>query len=286
MVEGVLPPAQLDAIVDRALAEDLAGGDVTSELTVDPDVRARAVAVARAALVVCGGAVFARVFGRMDPLARTTASVPDGTRAKRGQKLWKVEGNARALLAAERTALNFAQRMSGIATLARAYVAALPARSRAVIADTRKTTPGLRLLERYAVRTGGARNHRNDLSSAVLIKDNHIVAAGGIEKAVERARLGASHTSRIEVEVQNLDELDRALLAGADVVLLDNFEIELLREAVRKASGRVLLEASGGIGLDSVAEVAETGVDVISIGALTHSARAADIALDFEIVPS
>src|SRR5262249_22476942 len=160
--------------------------------------------------------------------------------------LWKVEGSARALLAGERVALNFAQRMSGIATLARAFVDALPEGSNAAIADTRKTTPGLRALERYAVRTGGARNHRNDLSSAGLTKDSHIAAAGGIERAIERARWGAPHTSRVEVEVQTLDELDRALAARADIVLLDNFELARLEVAVRRANGRAILEASGG----------------------------------------
>jgi nicotinate-nucleotide pyrophosphorylase (carboxylating) len=280
----VLPIAQLDEIIDRALAEDLPGGDLTSEITVDAQARARAIAVARGDLVVCGGAVFARVFERVDPASRTAVSEPDGARVKKGQALWTVHGSARALLAAERTALNFAQRMSGVATLARAFVEALPRGSTAIIADTRKTTPGLRALERYAVRTGGAHNHRNDLLSAVLIKDNHIVAAGGIEQAVERARKRAPHTSRIEIEVQNLEELDRALGARADVILLDNFALDVLREAVRRASGRAILEASGGVTLDRVAAIAETGVNVISVGALTHSAPAADIAFDLELV--
>jgi nicotinate-nucleotide pyrophosphorylase (carboxylating) len=280
----VLPIAKLDPVIDQALAEDLSGGDVTTDLTVDVKARARATAVARAELVVCGGPVFARVFQRVEPSSRTTANAAEGARAKRGQTLWTVEGSARALLTAERTALNFVQRMSGIATLARAYVDALPEGSSAIIADTRKTTPGLRLLERYAVRTGGAHNHRNDLSSAVLIKDNHIVASGGLEKAIDRARRGAPHTSRIEVEVQDLDELDRALGARADIIMLDNFDVDRLREAVRRASGRALLEASGGITIERVAAVAATGVDVISVGALTHSPRAADIALDLELV--
>jgi nicotinate-nucleotide pyrophosphorylase (carboxylating) len=280
----VLPLAQLDAIIDRALAEDLPAGDLTTELTVDPDARARAVAVARADLVVCGGAVFARVFERVEPSSRTAANVPDGTHVSRGRVLWTVHGRARALLSGERTALNFVQRMSGVATLSRAFVDALPEKSSAIIADTRKTTPGLRALQRYAVRTGGAHNHRNDLSSAVLIKDNHIVAAGGLERAIERARSGAPHVSRIEVEVQNLDELDRALQARADIILLDNFVIDALREAVRRTAGRAILEASGGITLETVARIAETGVDVLSVGALTHSAKAADIALDLELI--
>jgi nicotinate-nucleotide pyrophosphorylase (carboxylating) len=280
----VLPIAQLDEIIDRALAEDLPGGDLTSEVTVDAQVRARAIAVARGPLVVCGGAVFARVFERVDPASRTAVGEPDGSRVQKGQALWTVHGSARALLAAERTALNFAQRMSGVATLAHAFVDALPAGSTTIIADTRKTTPGLRALERYAVRTGGAHNHRNDLLSAVLIKDNHIVAAGGIQQAVERARKRAPHTSRIEVEVQTLEELERALTARADVILLDNFAIEALREAVRRTAGRAILEASGGVTLERIAAIAATGVDVISVGALTHSAPAADIAFDLELV--
>jgi nicotinate-nucleotide pyrophosphorylase (carboxylating) len=280
----VLPTAQLDEIIDRALAEDLPGEDLTSALTVDASTRARAVAVARAALVVCGGSVFARVFERVDPSAKVSTKMAEGAAAARGDALWVVEGNARALLAGERTALNFAQRMSGVATLARTYADALPAGSKAIVTDTRKTTPGLRVLERYAVRTGGAHNHRNDLSSAVLIKDNHIIAAGGIERAIERARARAPHTSRIEVEVQNLDELARALDARADIVLLDNFDVERLKEAVRRTNGRALLEASGGVTLETVSKIAATGVDVISVGALTHSAPAADIALDLELL--
>jgi nicotinate-nucleotide pyrophosphorylase (carboxylating) len=279
----VLPIAELDALLDRALAEDMPGGDLTSELTVDAAALARASAVARKNLVVCGGAVFARAFERVDATTRVTTKLADGTRASKGDVLWTVEGNARALLAAERVALNFAQHMSGIATLTRAFVDAIPAGSRAIIADTRKTTPGLRALERHAVRVGGAKNHRNDLTSAVLIKDNHIAAAGGIERAIERARSGAPHTSRIEVEVQSLDELERALAARADIVLLDNFELAELKEAVRRAKGRAILEASGGVSLETVAEIAKTGVDVISVGALTHSAPAADIALDLEL---
>jgi nicotinate-nucleotide pyrophosphorylase (carboxylating) len=280
----VISQAILDPIIDRALAEDLAGGDLTSELTVDADTRARAVAVARTDLVVCGGFVFVRVFERIDPSVRVVLHEADGARVESGRELWSVEGAARSLLSAERTALNFVQRMSGIATHARAYVQALPPGSGAIVTDTRKTTPGLRALERYAVRTGGAHSHRDNLGSAVLIKDNHIVAAGGIRRAVERARQGAPHTSRIEVEVENLDELDVALEAKADIILLDNFPLDELREAVRRASGRAILEASGGVTLESIASVAATGVNVISVGALTHSAPAADIALDLDLI--
>jgi nicotinate-nucleotide pyrophosphorylase (carboxylating) len=280
----VISNALLDPVIDRALAEDLAGGDLTSELTVDAERRARAVAIARTDLVVCGGFVFARVFERVDPSVKVELHEAEGARVENGRALWSVQGPARALLSAERTALNFVQRMSGIASNARAYVEALPRNSGAIVTDTRKTTPGLRALERYAVRTGGAHNHRDNLGSAVLIKDNHIVAAGGIKKAVERARKGAPHTSRVEVEVENLDELDLALEAKADIILLDNFPLDELREAVRRASGRAILEASGGITLESIAKVASTGVNLISVGALTHSAPAADIALDLDLM--
>jgi nicotinate-nucleotide pyrophosphorylase (carboxylating) len=280
----VISNAILDPIIDRALIEDLAGGDLTSELTVDPDTPARAVAIARTDLVVCGAFVFARVFERLEPSVKIELHEAEGTRVENGRALWSVQGTARALLAAERTALNFVQRMSGIATNARAYVDALPRGSSTTVADTRKTTPGLRVLERYAVRTGGAHSHRDNLGSAVLIKDNHIVAAGGIAKAVERARKGAPHTSRIEVEVENLDELDIALESKADIILLDNFPLDDLKQAVRKASGRAILEASGGITLESIAKIASTGVNVISVGALTHSAPAADIALDLDLL--
>lgn len=204
----------LDRIVDAALAEDLEGGDLTTEATVPADARAVARAVARKDLVVCGGDVFARVFYRVDPGVRVERLLDEGADAKRGDVLWVAEGSARSLLMAERTALNFAQRLSGIATLARAYVRALPPGSKTRVTDTRKTTPGLRALERYAVRTGGAHNHRDTLGSAVMIKDNHIQAAGGIAVAVERARARAPHTSKIEVEVASLAELDQALEAG------------------------------------------------------------------------
>ncbi len=279
----MLPAALLDDVIDRALAEDLASGDLTTSSTVDPATRARAVAVAKAPLVVCGGAVFARVFERVDPSVRVVLDRADGARAARGDVLFTVAGSAHALLAAERTALNFVQRMSGVATLARAYVDRLPPGSRTRVTDTRKTTPGLRALERHAVRTGGAHNHRNDLGSAVLIKDNHIVAAGGIEAAVARARAHAPHTSRIEIEVDTLEQLDVALASGADVIMLDNFDLAALAEGVRRVGGRALVEASGGVNLDTVRAIAETGVDLVSVGALTHSAPAADISLDLEL---
>ena len=273
----------LDAIVDRTLAEDLLGGDLTTEATVDPETPAVATAVARSPLVACGFAVFARVFERLASAVQSEALVPDGEQVDAGAALWRVRGPASVLLQGERSALNLTQRLSGTATLTRRYRESLPAGSTVRLADTRKTTPGLRALERYAVRCGGGHNHRNDLGSAVLIKDNHIIAAGGIENAIARARQRAPHTSRIEIEVANLTELDRALAVGVDVVMLDNFSLADLREGVSRAQRLALVEASGGIDLATVADVAATGVDVISVGAFTHSAPAADIALDLAL---
>lgn len=276
----------LDALVDRILEEDLAGGDLTTEACVDEARTAVATAVARKPLVVCGGGVFRRVFERIDPDVAVELTVADGVEAPVATALWTVRGRARSLLVAERTALNLVQRMSGVATQARRYAAAVPAGSTTRITDTRKTTPGLRALERYAVRTGGANNHRNDLGAAVLIKDNHIVAAGGIAVAIERARARAPHTSRIEVEVASLGELEQALAAGADIVMLDNFSTADVRTAcarIAREKPRPLVEVSGGITLERIGELASAGVDLISVGALTHSAPAADIALDLRL---
>jgi nicotinate-nucleotide pyrophosphorylase (carboxylating) len=279
-----LVDALLDEIVTRALAEDLAGGDLTTEALVLPEQRAQASAVAQRALVVAGGAAFARAFYLVDRGLRVECSKRDGERAESGEVLFIVEGSARSVLQGERTALNFLQRLSGVASTTRRFVEALPAGSATRIADTRKTTPGLRALERQAVRAGGGYNHRNDLGSAVLIKDNHIIAAGGIRAALERARQFAPHTSRLEIEVESLDALDQALSAGAEVVLLDNFTDAELDEAVRRARGRALIEVSGGITLERIPRLAALGVDVISVGALTHSANAADISLDLELL--
>jgi nicotinate-nucleotide pyrophosphorylase (carboxylating) len=272
----------LDSIVDRALCEDLAGGDLTTEATVDPTVRAVGRARAKHELVACGSEVFARVFYRVDPGVRVECLVADGSLVPSETELWRVEGAAASILMAERTALNFVQRLCGVATLARRYVLALPAGSTTRITDTRKTTPGLRALERYAVRCGGAHNHRDSLGSGVLIKDNHIEAAGGVGRAIERARRRAPHTARIEIEVESLDMLDEALAAGADVVMLDNFELAAVDAAVQRARGRALIEISGGVTLERIPALGAAGADVISVGALTHSAPAADIALDVE----
>ncbi|WP_437747977.1 carboxylating nicotinate-nucleotide diphosphorylase [Sorangium sp. So ce1504] len=277
----------LDALIDRSLEEDLAGGDLTTEACVEASARATAKAVARKPLVACGGDVFLRVFQRLDRQVEGEVLVADGTAVVAGTALWTVRGRARSLLSAERTALNLAQRMSGVASEARRYAEAIPAGSSVRITDTRKTTPGLRGLERYAVRVGGAHNHRDSLGSAVLIKDNHIVAAGGITTAIARARARAPHTTKVEVEVASLQELDQALAAGADIIMLDNFTLADVKAAsarVRSAQrGRPLLEVSGGITLERIPELVAAGIDVISVGALTHSARAADIALDLSL---
>jgi nicotinate-nucleotide pyrophosphorylase (carboxylating) len=277
-----LPAVLVDRAVQIALEEDLASGDLTTEACIEPEARAVAHAVARKAMVACGGPVFARVFGRLDPSLIVEAQVADGASVAAGTRLWSVRGRARSILMGERVALNFVQRMSGIATAARTHADAVPAGCKTRITDTRKTTPGLRALERYAVRMGGAYNHRDDLGAAVLIKDNHVAACGGVRAAIERARAAAPHTAKIECEVDSLEQLDDALSAGADIVLLDNMATSTVAEAVKRVAGRAVVEASGGITLARVAELARAGVDAISVGALTHSVHAADIGLDFE----
>jgi nicotinate-nucleotide pyrophosphorylase (carboxylating) len=275
-----LPLSMIDAIVLRALEEDLGAGDVTTEACVPAAATTTAQGVARKPMIACGIPVAERVFKTVDPSLKFTAKVEEGASVDAGAVLYTVEGRARSLLTAERVSLNLIQRMCGVATATRRYVQALPPNSKTRITDTRKTTPGLRLLERYAVRRGGGHNHRNDLGSAVLIKDNHIVAAGGVRKAIEAARAHAPHTSKIECEVDSLEQLEQALAAGADIVLLDNMDTPTTEEAVRRTRGRALLEASGGITPERVTELAKAGVDAISVGALTQS-PAADIGLDF-----
>jgi nicotinate-nucleotide pyrophosphorylase (carboxylating) len=277
-----LPRVVVDRVVDVALEEDLASGDLTTEACIDPTTQAVARAVARAPVIVCGGAVFARVFERIDPALQIEVHLADGTRAAAKAALWTVRGRARSILMGERVALNLVQRMCGVATTTRTYVDAVPAGAKTRITDTRKTTPGLRALERYAVRVGGGRNHRDDLGSAVLIKDNHIASCGGVRATIERARAAAPHTAKIECEVDSLAQLDEALTAGADIVLLDNMPTPLVVEAVARTRSRAVLEASGGITLARVAELARAGVDAISVGALTHSVQSADVGLDFE----
>ena len=283
MALNAFPPARvvLDRIVTMALEEDIARGDLTTEATVPPETRGAATFGAREPLVLSGLPVIEAVFRRVDPGVVVTRARADGDALQRGDVAARVEGLARSILLGERVALNFAQRMSGVATMARRYVDALPEGSRCRIADTRKTTPGLRALERYAVRCGGAHNHREDLSSAVLIKDNHIAACGGVRAAIERARAYAPHTTRIECEVDTPAQLDEALAAGADVIMLDNFDDEACRAAVAKVAGRALLESSGNVTLERIPRLAATGVDVISSGALTHSVRSVDLGLDW-----
>ena len=277
------PPAFLvRRLVEAALEEDLGRGDVTTQACVPPQLQGCAVLVARQPLVLSGLSVFEAAFAAVDVRLRVEPLASDGQRLARGAVAARVRGPSASILQGERVALNFVQRMSGVATKARAYVEALPPGSRTRIADTRKTTPGLRALERYAVRCGGAHNHRDDLSSAVLIKDNHIAACGGVSIAIARARAHAPHTSRVECEVDSLAQLGEALRAGADVVLLDNFDDATLAEAVRLVAGRALIEVSGGVTLERIGVIAAAGVDVISSGALTHSAPAVDLALDWE----
>jgi len=268
-------------LVAMALEEDLGRGDVTTAATVPWATMGEAVLAARRPLVLSGLFVFREVYAQVDPSVEVIEMAADGERLAAGVVAARVRGRAASLLQGERVALNFVQRMSGTATLARAYVDALPADSTTRIADTRKTTPGLRALERYAVRCGGAHNHREDLSSAVLIKDNHVAAAGGVTIAIRRARAHAPHTSRIECEVDTMAQLEEALDAGADIVMLDNFDDATLKSAVALVAGRAIVEVSGGVTLERIPRIAAAGVDVISAGALTHSAAAVDLGLDW-----
>ncbi len=275
-----LPRIVIKEMVIRALEEDLAAGDVTTEACIDDNSNSVANAVARHDLIACGSNVAACVFEMVDPDLKFEELIADGTSVQKGQILWRVTGKTRSILMGERVALNFVQRLSGIATMTHTYVKAIPPGFHTRISDTRKTTPGLRAFERYAVRMGGGFNHRDNLSSAVLIKDNHIAACGGVTTAIKRAKTYASHTCRIECEVETLEQLKEALDVGVDVVLLDNMPPLSIVEAVKLAKGRAIIEASGGITLTHIEELARAGVDVISTGAITHSAPAADIGLD------
>jgi nicotinate-nucleotide pyrophosphorylase (carboxylating) len=274
------PDILIEPVVRAALAEDLGrAGDITSQACIPPDARMAARIAARSAGVVCGLDCARIALAILDPAARLEPLMADGDVVAPGAALARLDANARALLAAERVALNLMGRLSGIATLTAAYVEAIEG-TRARITDTRKTTPGLRALEKYAVRCGGGINHRSGLDDAILIKDNHVAACGGVSTALARARAAAGHLVMVEVEVDSLAQLDEALPHRPDVILLDNFSLADLREAVRRADGRVRLEASGGVTLSNVRAIAETGVDVISVGALTHSAPALDVGLD------
>ena len=276
-----LPEFLIDPIVSMALAEDLGrAGDVTAQACIPAEARMRAMFAARKPGVLAGVGCVRSAVLMMDAEATISERLSDGDGFEAGAVLVDVEANARALLAAERTALNLLGRLCGIATLTRTYVAAVEGTG-AVITDTRKTTPGLRALEKHAVACGGGVNHRFGLDDAILIKDNHVALCGGdVGEAVRRAKAHAGHLMKVEVEIDRLDQLDGALGAGPDVIMLDNFDLENLREAVIRVNGRVTLEASGGVNLTTVRAIAETGVNVISVGALTHSAASLDIGLD------
>lgn len=272
----------LQALVHSALDEDGAFNDLTTIATVVSDRRSRATLVARGAGVVCGVPLALEAFRQLDPKVSIRVDREDGIRVRAGDPVLFVTGHARGLLSAERVALNYMQRLSGIATLTSRYVDAVKG-TNAKILDTRKTTPGWRALEKYAVRAGGGTNHRMDLSTGVLIKDNHLQALDGdVGKAVRRAREIAPKGIKIEVECDRLEQVERAADAGADIILLDNMSLATLAECVRVVKGRAILEASGGVTLATVRAIAETGIDWISIGALTHSAPSMDLALDFE----
>ena len=275
-----LPAILIEPVVRAALAEDLGrAGDVTAAACIPAGIRWTAVFAARQAGTIAGMDCACLAITALAPEARFTARVHDGETVAAGTVLAEVEADARAILSAERTALNLLGRLSGIATLTRAHVGAV-AGTGAHIADTRKTTPGLRALEKHAVAMGGGLNHRFGLDDAILIKDNHIAVCGGVGEAIRRARAHAGHLMKIEVEVDGLHQLDEALSERPDVVMLDNFSLDDLRTAVARAKGQAVLEASGGVNLQTVRAIAETGVDVISVGALTHSAPSLDVGLD------
>jgi nicotinate-nucleotide pyrophosphorylase (carboxylating) len=278
--------AAIDEIILRALAEDAPWGDVTSEAFLPETARASAALVPRELGTLSGIEVFGRVFSLVDPEVVVELGGVDGSVFEPGMILARVEGSARSILRAERIALNLSQRMSGIATLTARYVAAVEG-TRARIVDTRKTTPGLRILERQAVRDGGGHNHRYSLSDAVLAKDNHlaVLAAQGLSlgDAIRGARARIGHTTHLEVEVDRLDQVEEVVSAGVDTIMLDNFSLDELVEGVALVAGRATVEASGGVNLDTVAAIAATGVDIISVGALTHSVRSLDLGLDVEV---
>ncbi len=268
----------LKKLIEHALSEDLGHGDATSEATIRPESLSVAAMLAKQDLVLAGLDAARVVFLYLDPGIKFTSFAHDGDRVSAGTEIAKLSGNTRALLAAERVALNLLQHLSGIATLTAKYVEQVKG-LKAEVLDTRKTLPGLRQLEKYAVKIGGGRNHRFGLYDGVLIKDNHIKASGSITKAVENARKAAHHLLKIEVETSSLDEVREALLAQAEIIMLDNMPLGLMREAVALIAGKALVEASGNVTLETVRAIAETGVDFISSGSLTHSAPAADISM-------
>ena len=274
---------EIEALIDRALMEDLGAGDPTTEALIPDDLRGKAVVMSRAEGVLAGVDLAVAVFRRLDASLGARALLQDGAELEPESFIAEIDGAVSSILKAERTAVNFLQRLSGIATETRRYVRAIEG-YQARILDTRKTTPGLRALEKYAVRVGGGKNHRRNLGDGVLIKDNHIKALRrggvGLTEIVKKALAGAPHTVRVEVEVEDLGQVQEALDAGAEVLLLDNMELRQMTEAVKLARGRAVTEASGGITFENVRQVAATGVDLISVGALTHSPRSLDISLD------
>lgn len=275
----MLKPLLIKEIVRKALEEDLGTGDITTETLVPQGTRGQALIKAKEKLVLAGLEVAREVFMSLDDRVSFRSDRTDGDELEKGEVVAGISGEAWALLSGERVALNFLQRLSGVATLTRQFVKSVQG-TKAVIVDTRKTTPGLRALEKYAVRVGGGQNHRQGLYDMYLIKDNHISVVGSITDAVRRARDRGSLATKIEVEVKNLNQIEEALNARVDVIMLDNMALQEIKEAVAAIGGRALVEASGGINLKSVRAVAEAGVDYISVGGLTHSARAVDISMD------
>jgi nicotinate-nucleotide pyrophosphorylase (carboxylating) len=268
----------IDRLIVQALLEDIHTGDITTLAVVAGHRPASARLIAKEQMVVAGLDTAARVFTTLDPEIRFTACLSDGDKADPGTVLATIQGEAAQLLMGERVALNLLQRLCGIATLTTSFVEAVAGTNTRIV-DTRKTTPGLRLLEKYAVRVGGGINHRTGLYDGVLIKENHITAAGGIAEAIRRARAYIPHTLKIEIETETLAQVDEALAAGADIIMLDNMSLDEMRTAVAVIAGRAQVEASGGVSLERVRAIAETGVDIISVGALTHSPRAMDISM-------
>ena len=279
--ERPLDPSMFDAIIDGAIAEDLGRGDITSRAVIPPDVQFSGVMAAREPMVCAGLPLAEAVFRKLSKTAVLRAEARDGEKVAKGATLLHVKGPAVELLAAERTAVNLVQHLSGIATLTRKYVDAI-AGTGAILLDTRKTIPGLRDLQKYATRMGGATNHRMRLDDGVLIKDNHVAVAGGVAEAIRRAR--AAGLTGIEMECDTLDEVAAALAAGADSILFDNMSVDTMKRGVAMVAGRVPTEASGNVNLDTIRAIAETGVTYISVGRLTHSAPAVNIGLDYEAV--
>ncbi len=270
----------LDEFLNRALTEDIGTGDITTMSCVSPTALSKGAFKAKEAGIICGIDILVRVFALVDATVAVKPLVSDGDYVEKGAIIAEISGNSQSILSGERVALNIIQRLSGIATRTHEAVAQISG-TRAVIADTRKTTPGLRVLEKYAVKVGGGSNHRFNLADGVLIKDNHIKAAGGIKSAVEAVRKTAPHTLKIEVETETTEQIDEALEARADIIMLDNMTTAEMAAAVKRISGRALVEASGNMGEKNLREVAETGVDIISIGALTHTVKSLDISLKF-----